>query len=68
MQILAEIGVSSLIIKDKLECDAWRVYFQGRLTLPKFPSRLTAMQYLSALRGGQRVPDFVDGEGTERVS
>jgi hypothetical protein len=66
MKIIAEIGVSGLIMQDKREPDAWRVYYQGRLTAPRFACRRTAHGYLSALRLGQRVAEFVRGEGEDR--
>jgi hypothetical protein len=65
MDIKAERGVSGLIAQDKQEPDAWRVYFQGRLTRPKFSNRTAAITYLGALRNGQRAPEFVAGHGKE---
>lgn len=54
MNEIAETGVSGIIVPDKYELEKWRVYFQGRLTLPRFSSRMEAMGYLGVLRTGQR--------------
>ena len=58
MNELAEIGVSGIIVPDKYELEKWRVYYQGRLTAPRFSSRTAAMGYLRVLRTGNREPEF----------
>jgi hypothetical protein len=58
MDELAETGVSGIIVPDDDELAKWRVYFQGRLTAPRFSSRTEAMGYLRVLRTGNRKPEF----------
>ena len=58
MNELAETGVSGIIVPDDHELEKWRVYFQGRLTAPRFSSRTDAMGYLGVLRSGNRKPEF----------
>ena len=58
MNELAETGVSGIIVPDDRELEKWRVYFQGRLTAPRFSSRTDAMGYLGVLRSGNRKPEF----------
>ena len=58
MNELAETGVSGIIVPDDDELEMWRVYFQGRLTAPRFSSRCAALGYLAALRSGARKPEF----------
>jgi hypothetical protein len=55
-----------MIIRDKHEADLWRVYFQGKLTTPKFLLRSSAFTYLASLRLGHNKPDFAQSrKGTE---
>jgi hypothetical protein len=66
MNELAETGVSGIVVPDKYELEKWRVYFQGRLTAPRFASRTGAMGYLGVLRTGNRKPEFARAyEGKE---
>jgi hypothetical protein len=67
MKELAEIGISGIIVPDDYELEKWRVYFQGRLTLPKFSSRMEAMGYLCVLRTGNRKPEFARAYKGEEV-
>jgi hypothetical protein len=56
MDTMIKFGISGLVTLDKYDVDIWRVYFQGQLTIPKFPSRAGAVGYLSSLRSGNRKP------------
>jgi hypothetical protein len=58
MNVLAETGMSGIIVPDKYELEKWRVYFQGRLTAPRFSSRAAAIGYLGALKTGNKKPEF----------
>ena len=58
MNELAENDVCGIVVRDKDEREQWRVYFQGRLTTPRFSSRCAALGYLAALRSGTRKPEF----------
>ena len=42
MNELAETGVSGITSQTKEELEKWSAYFQGRLTAPKFSSRVAA--------------------------
>ena len=54
----ADIGISGIVVPDKYEAKVWRVYFQGRLTAPRFSVREAALKYLGALRGGHKPAEF----------
>ena len=43
----------------------YRVYWQGRLMRPTFPTRLAALAYLCALRNGLCKPDFAENSPRE---
>jgi hypothetical protein len=58
MKETTETGVSWIIVPDKYELEKWRVYFQGRLTAPRFSSHTAAIGYLGALKAGTRPPKF----------
>ena len=58
MNELAENDVCGIVVRDEYEREQWRVYFQGRLTAPRFSSRCAALGYLAALRSGARKPEF----------
>jgi hypothetical protein len=69
MNEVAETGMSGIVVPDKYELEKWRVYFQGRLTAPRFSSRCAALGYLAALRNGPRKPDYAlahDGKEVRR--
>ena len=58
MKEVTETGVSWIILPDDYELEKWRVYFQGRLTAPRFSSHAAAVGYLGALKTGNRKPEF----------
>ena len=58
MKELAENDVCGIVVPDKYEREQWRVYFQGRLTAPRFSSRCAALGNLAALRSGTSKPEF----------
>jgi hypothetical protein len=67
MKEIAEPGVSGIIVPDDYELEKWRVYFQGRLTAPRFSSRTEAMGYLRVLRTGNRKPEFARADKGRRL-
>jgi hypothetical protein len=58
MKEITETGVSWIILPDDYELEKWRVYFQGRLTAPRFSNHAAAVGYLAALKTGNRKPEF----------
>ena len=54
----ADTGISGIVVPDKYEAETWRVYYQGRLTAPRFSARDAALKYLGALRGGHKLAKF----------
>ena len=54
----AAAGISGIVVPDEHEAKMWRVYYQGRLTAPRFAARDSALKYLGALRGGYKPPEF----------
>lgn len=67
MKELAEAGVSWVIVPDDYEIEKWRVYFQGRLTAPRFSSHAAALGYLSALKTGNRKPEYARASNGKEV-
>lgn len=67
MREIADHDISGLVVHDKYEPHIWRVYFLGRLTAPRFDTRLDALQYMNALRGGSKHPKFCEAEAGKEV-
>lgn len=67
MNELAESGVSWIIVPDEDEPEKWRVYFQGRLTAPRFSSHAAALGYLGALKTGNKKPEFARAHNGKEV-
>lgn len=67
MDEMADNNISGMTVPDVHQPHIWRVYFLGRLTAPRFATRLDALQYMNALRGGTKHPQFCEAEAGKEI-
>lgn len=63
----ADKGMSGCVERDRYDDTVWRVYYQGRLTTPRFSNRSAATGYLAALRNGYATPEHATAKAGKEV-
>jgi hypothetical protein len=63
----ADKSMSGCVERDSHDDTVWRVYFQGRLTAPRFSNRSDAMGYLAAMRSGRTAPEHATAKAGKEV-